>query len=164
LRLRIVETRPDLLHTSPSQAHPSEMLFALKSPLLLYPFRYFDMVRRRWIRARYVAERHVIESSYAQWEIIGKPEIQSGAPVVMFSPWSKLPPRPAAHLPPVEEPPPDHGPTPDPPPIEQPPPIEDQLARFLVLLFLRRYITWCTRSRRFASMNRAISLYDVVTP
>ncbi len=37
-----------------------EMLFALKSPLLLYPFRYFDTVRKRWIRARYVAERHEI--------------------------------------------------------------------------------------------------------
>src|SRR5712671_2777054 len=56
-----------------------------------------------------------------------------------------LAPRPAAHLPPVEEPPPDHGPTPDPPPVEQPPPIEDQLERFLVLPFLRRYVTWCAR-------------------
>src|SRR5438046_1329740 len=134
------------------------MLFALKSPLLLYPFRYFDPVRKRWQRARHVAERHVIESSYAQWEIIGPPEIISGAPVVMFSPWSKLPPRPKAHLPPVEEPPPDHGPTPDPPPVEQPPPIEDQLERFLVLLFLRRYVTYCARRRRFAQMNGAARL------
>jgi hypothetical protein len=139
------------------------MLFALKSPLLLYSFRYFDPVRKRWIRARYVAERHVIESSYAQWEIIGKPEIRSrGGVRDWFNPWAKLPPRPAAHLPPAEEPGPDHGPTPDPPPFEQLPPIEDQLERFLVLLFLRRYVTWCARSRRFASMNRAISLYDVV--
>ena len=38
-----------------------------------------------------------------------------------FNPFRK----PAAQLPPVEEPPPDHGPTPDPPPVEQPPPIDD---------------------------------------
>jgi hypothetical protein len=94
------------------------------------PFRFFDPIRRRWIRARYVAELHDIAAHYEQWEITGPPEIRSGIPVVMFSPWSKLPPRPAAHLPPVEEPPPDHGPTPDPPLVEQPPPIEDQLERF----------------------------------
>jgi hypothetical protein len=45
------------------------MLFTLQPQRahLLYPFRFFDPVRKRWIRARYVAERHVIESSYAQW-------------------------------------------------------------------------------------------------
>jgi hypothetical protein len=65
------------------------MFFALKSPLLLYPFRYFDPVRKRWIRARYVAERHVIESTYAQWEITGPPEIRTGS-ATMFSPWAKV--------------------------------------------------------------------------
>src|SRR5439155_15707788 len=118
--------------------------FTIASPLLLYPFRYFDPVRKRWVRARYVAERHVIESAYAQWEITGPPEIISGAPVVMFSPWSKLPLRPRAHLPPVEEPPPDRGPPereppdnePPDPPVEEPPAaIKDELERFLVLLF-----------------------------
>jgi hypothetical protein len=115
------------------------MLFALKSPLLLYPFRYFDTVRKRWIRARYVAERHEIESRYAQWEITRPPEIRSGGGERdWFNPWSKLAPRPVVHPPPLEEPPPDHGPTPDPPPVEQPPPIEDQVERFLVLVFLRK--------------------------
>jgi hypothetical protein len=38
------------------------------------------------------------------------------------------------------------------------PPIEDQLERFLVLLFLRRYITWCARTRRFAAMEGAARL------
>jgi len=80
----------------------------------------------------------------------------------MFSPWSKLPARPAAHLPPVEEPPPDHGPMPNPPPVEQLPPIEDQLERFLVLLFLRRYVTWCARTRRFAQMEGVARLYRKV--
>ena len=134
------------------------MLFALKSPLLLYPFRYFDPVRKRWIRARYVAELHVIAERHAQWEITGPPEIRMGS-ATMFNPWSKLPRRPAAHLPPVEEPPPDHGPTPDPPPVEQPPPVEDQLERFLVLLFLRRYVTYCARRRRYAQMEGAARLH-----
>jgi hypothetical protein len=137
------------------------MLFALKSPLLLYPFRFFDPVRKRWINARYVAERHEIAERYAEWEIIGPPEIRTGDPT-MFNPWAKLPPRPAAHLPPVEEPPPDHGPTPDPPPVEQPPPIEDQLERFLVLLFLRRYVTYCARRRRFAQMEGAARLHSEI--
>ena len=131
--------------------HP---FFALKSPLLLYPFRYFDPVRKRWIRARYVAELHVIAERHAKWEITGPPEIRidvGGS----FNPWLKLPPRPAAHLPPVEDPPPDHGPTPDPPPVEEPPPIDDQLERFLVLLFLRRYVTYCARRQRFAQMEGA---------
>jgi hypothetical protein len=134
------------------------MLYALgPSPLLLYPFRFYDPVRRRWIRARYVAKIHDIIARHQQWEIIGPPEIRSGTPVVML--WASLAPRPAAHLPPVEEPPPDHGPTPDPPPVEQPPPIDDQVERFLVLLFLRRSVTWCARHRRFAAMNRAARLY-----
>ena len=110
-------------------------------PLELYPFRFLDDVTKKWVRARYVAELHVIAERYTKWEITGPPEIRSGAPVVMFSPSAALKPLSRSirgHLPPVEEPPPDHGPTPDPPPVEQPPPIEDQLERFLVLVFLRR--------------------------
>ena len=81
----------------------------------------------------------------------------------MFSPWSNS--APAAHVPPTEEPPPDHGPTPDPAPIEQPPPVEDRLERFLVILFLRRYITWCARRRSFAQMNGAAKLFgEVMAP
>src|SRR5204862_442080 len=106
----------DSLHASQWSAHRSRMLFALKSPLLLYPFRYFDPVRERWIRARYVAERHIIESSYAEWEITGPPEVRRRVGHYdSFSPFRQ----PASHLPPVEEPPPDHGPTPDQPPVEQ---------------------------------------------
>ena len=137
------------------------MLYAVKSPLLLYPFRYFDTVRKRWVHARYVAEMHVIGERYAKWEITGPPEIRTGS-ATMFNPWAKLAPRPAAHLPPVEDPPPDHGPTPD-PPVEEPPPVEDQLERFLVLLFLRRYVTYCARRRRFAAMNGALQLFRQLT-
>ena len=134
--------------------------FWLNSPLALFPFRFFDPIRKRWVRARYLAERNQIEARYEKWEIIGEPEIRRRGYTMMFSPSAALKPlKRSAHLPPVEEPPPDHGPTPDPPPVEQPPPIEDQVERFLVLVFLRRYITWCARCRRFAWMNGAAALY-----
>lgn len=132
--------------------------FALNAPRRFYPFRYSDPLTSKWIRARYLAERDIIAERYTEWEIIGPPEIRSRGYATMFSPWKESP-NPSAHLPPVEEPPPDHGPTPDPPPAEEPPPIEDQLERFLVLLFLRRYITWCARMRRFAAMNGAVTLH-----
>ena len=43
--------------------------------LLLYPFRSVDPVTGRWVRARYKAERRELVQRYAQWEIIGAPEI-----------------------------------------------------------------------------------------
>src|SRR5204863_2779737 len=104
----------------------------------VFPFRYRDPLTGKWIRARYMAELQVIAECYAEWELTGPAEIRT--PIEgWFNPFRR---EPSGHLPPVEEPPPDHGPTPDPPPVEQPPPIEDQLERFLVLLFLRRYITY----------------------
>jgi len=51
----------ELFHLSP----PFE--WAGKCPLsLLYPFRFFDPARGRWIRARYLAEGHEIEARYRQ--------------------------------------------------------------------------------------------------
>jgi len=141
--------------------------FALKAPLLLYPFRFFDPIRRRWVRARYVAERHVIESSYEKWEITGPPEIRRrGGHYDSFNPFRK----PAAHLPPIEVPPPHEEPPereppdnePRDPPVEEPPeqsPSVDVIERFLVLLFLRRYVTWCARTRRFGAMEGAAQLF-----
>src|SRR5438270_2636313 len=103
--------------------------FALTAPRYYYPFRFIDPVTGKWMRARYVAERHVIAERYTQREIIGPPEIRSGS-ATMFSPCVKS--APAGHLPPAEEPRPNHGPMPDPPCVEQPPPVDDQLERFLV--------------------------------
>jgi len=45
---------------------------------LLFPFRYRDPLTRKWILARYKAERHVIAENYAEWETIGEPEIRRG--------------------------------------------------------------------------------------
>jgi len=48
--------------------------------LELYPFRYRDPLTGKWVRARYVAERHVIAERYAEFEIIGPPEIRDVDP------------------------------------------------------------------------------------
>jgi hypothetical protein len=40
----------------------------------LFPFRYKDPIRGRWIRARYLAERHELVERYAEFEIVGAPE------------------------------------------------------------------------------------------
>jgi hypothetical protein len=122
--------------------------FALKSPLLLYPFRYFDPVRKRWIRARYVAERHVIESSYARWEITGPAEIRT--PIEGWLNPFRRSTMYSAHLP-------MNGQS----PVEQSS-IDDELERFLVLLFLRRYVTYCARRRRYAQMEGAARLHQKV--
>jgi hypothetical protein len=37
-------------------------------------------VTGKWVRARYVAERHVIAERYAEFEIIGSPEIRDVHP------------------------------------------------------------------------------------
>ncbi len=42
----------------------------------LFPFRYRDKLIGKWICARYVAQRHGIAERYAEWEIIGPPEIR----------------------------------------------------------------------------------------
>jgi hypothetical protein len=93
-----------------------------------------------------------------------------------FSPHYALVTR--AHLP-VEDPPQNEPPRPDKeppgkgPPVKEPPekdppvkepPVEDpsalyDLERFLMLVFLRRYVTYCARCRRFASMNGAARLF-----
>src|SRR5436190_6268077 len=52
-------------------------LHSLHMPRLeLFPFRYRDPVSRKWVKARYVAERHVIAARYAEWEIVAPPEIR----------------------------------------------------------------------------------------
>jgi hypothetical protein len=48
--------------------------------LELFPFRYRDPLTGKWVRARYVAERHVIAEGYAEFEIIGPPEIRRRGP------------------------------------------------------------------------------------
>jgi hypothetical protein len=127
------------------------MLFALQppGPRSYYPFRFFDDVTKKWTRARYVAELHVIAERYPQWEITGPPEIRidvGGS----FNPFRG----PTFHVARV--------PMNDQPPVEQPPPIEDQLEHFLMRVFLRRYVTYCARRRRFAQMEGAARLHGEI--
>lgn len=42
----------------------------------LFPFEFYDDIRKRWIRARYRAERHVIAQRYVQARIVGAAEIR----------------------------------------------------------------------------------------
>jgi len=60
--------------------------------LELFPFRYRDRLTGKWVKARYVAERHEIAARYAEWEIIGSPEIRDVDPNERyFTPWKALP-------------------------------------------------------------------------
>ena len=43
----------------------------------------------KWYKARYLAERHVIAACYAEWEIVGQPEIRSPSGA-HFNPWTEL--------------------------------------------------------------------------
>ena len=124
--------------------------------LELFPFRYRDRVTGKWVRARYVAEPHEIAARYAEWEIIGPPEIRNVDPDARyFTPWKVMP---HADLMRVEEPPPEMQPH-----LSKPPRIDEREA-FLVNLFLRRYITHCARRRRYAQMNGAARLLETLRP
>jgi len=48
--------------------------------LELFPFRFRDPLTGKWVRARYVAERHIIAERYAEFEIVGPPEIREFDP------------------------------------------------------------------------------------
>jgi hypothetical protein len=52
----------------------------------LFPLRYRDPLTGKRLRARYVAEGHEIAVRYAEWEIIGAPEIRTRVGAA-FSPW-----------------------------------------------------------------------------
>jgi hypothetical protein len=107
-------------------------------PKELFPFRYRDELTGKWVRARYVAERNVIAERYREWEITGPPEIRSELGSGYFRPY-----------------PPRAGPGSS---VERKPGL-DKDERYLVLLFLRRYVTWCARRRRYAQMQGAARLF-----
>jgi hypothetical protein len=49
-----------------------------------YSFRFRDPLTGKWVRARYVAERHEIAARYAEWEIMGPPEIREVDPSARY--------------------------------------------------------------------------------
>src|SRR4029434_10039657 len=111
------------------------------SPRLeLFEFRYRDPRTGKWVRARYLAERHEIEARYAEWESIGPPEIRNVDPDARYF----NPHREGRALP-------DQ-------PLELRPSI-DAVDAYLTRVFLRRYVTYCARCRGFAAMNGAARLF-----
>ena len=119
------------------------------------------------------AARHRRTPCAGDWEIIGPPELRDvdlGAGY--FNPWAA--PRPdetPAKEPPGNKPPPEKEPPSKKPPVKEPKQISaprerepelDEFERFLVLLFLRRYVTYCARRARFAQMSGAARLHREV--
>lgn len=112
--------------------------------LVLYPFRYRHELTGKWVKARYVAELRIIRERYKDWETIGPPEIRASVGG-HFSPWRRT----GRSL--------EQAATVDPSPSL----LDDE--RSLVLLFLRRYVAYCARRRRFAQMEGAARLYRKVS-
>jgi len=102
---------------------------------LLYPFRYRDPATGKWTRARYRASLDDIAERHADWELIGEPEYRSGDGA-MFSPFRRLGFEPALDVEPRLQP----------------------CEAWLVACFLRRYVTWCARTRRLGAMQGAARL------
>jgi hypothetical protein len=140
----------DAWHTRrPSRLRPKQhrVLHAMP-PIVLFPFRYRDRRTGRWIRARYKAAREEIAARYAEWEIVGSVETrESGGgsfrpfPVVTHAELMRL-----------LEPQPDMTPA------------LDASERFLARTFLRRYVTWCARTRRHDRIAGARDLYASLRP
>jgi len=118
--------------------------------LELFPFRYREPFTGKWAKARYRAERHEIAARYQEWEITGPPEIRDVDPNARyFTPWKVVP---HAELMRMEELPPEMQ------PHLAMPPGTDELEAFLAKLFLRRYVTYCARRRRYSQMQAAAHL------
>ena len=120
------------------------------SPLTLFPFRYRDPVTGKWVRARYKATLDEIAQRHAQWEIVGAAESRSGN-ASMFQPFYRIVPH--AELMRLEDVPPAMN------PHRADPPAIDALEADLVRVFLRRYVSYCARTRRYAAMQGAARLY-----
>lgn len=115
----------------------------------LYPFRFRDPVTRRWVTARYRAEREEIERRYAEYEVIGPAEVRDGDPdEPRFTPHGARATDGARQ---------DSIAAEFQPHLARPPAI-DPTEIGLLKLFLRRYVTYCARRRRYASMNGAVRL------
>jgi hypothetical protein len=116
----------------------------------LYPFRFRDPVTGRWVRARYRAQRDEIERRYVEYEIVGPPEVRDGDPdAPRFTPHGERGTDVAA---------PDAA-APEFQPHLAKPPAVDPTEIGLLQVFLRRYVTYCARRRRYASMNGAVRLF-----
>ncbi len=115
----------------------------------LYAFRFRDPVTRKWVRARYRATPDDIARRYDDARIDGDGVVPANVSAG-FDPFrtaAGAESRDAA----VE------------PALQLDPDLVDALERALVATFLRRYVTWCARHRRYAAMNGAARLLRAVS-
>jgi len=92
--------------------------------------------------------------AHSEWELVGPAEVRDIDPSARyFTPWKVVP---HAELMRMQEPRPELQPH-----LAKPPTI-DGLEAFLVTLFLRRYVTYCARHRRFSQMQGAARLLSKV--
>ena len=116
--------------------------------LELFPFQYRDRLTGKWVRARYLAERHEIAARYTEWEIIGPPELREVDPEAhYFTPHRPFKEMMSAEMRRYTESAPELQPA------------IDAAEAFLLRVFLRRYVTYCARRRKFAAMNGAARLF-----
>jgi hypothetical protein len=120
------------------------------APLLrLYPFKYRCPVSGTWIKSRYKATLSDIAARYAEWMIAGEPEVRGNLSSSSFNPYRWTDGAVSTISgPDVELLPAGRGRK-----LEL-----DSLEVFLVVTFLRRYVTYCARRRRFAAMQGAAAL------
>jgi len=127
--------------------------------LELFLFRYRDPRTGKWVRALYRSERREIAARYVEYEIISPAEIREIDPDERrFCPHGAAP---GAHtscdcalnLPERTE---RAVRAVDPGSL-------GELERFLLLVFLRRYVTYCARHRRFAAMSGAARLHAAIS-
>ena len=120
--------------------------------LELFAFRYRDPRTGKWVKARYRAERHEIARRFAEWEITGPPETCDVNPEARaFTPHRPFKEMMNAEIRRYTEGAPELQPA------------IDAAEAFLLRVFLRRYVTYCARRRRFAAMNGAARLYAEVS-
>ena len=116
------------------------------APLLeLFAFHYRDPRTGKWTRARYVATREEIAKRYAEHEILGPAEVRDVDPEARYF---------TPHVHPLNAALRRYS--------ERPPELQpaiDATEAFLLTVFLRRYVTYCARHRRFAAMNGAARLF-----
>ena len=57
--------------------------------LELYPFKYRDRITGKWVRARHKLQVPALQRRYAEWEIVGPPEIRhvTPGPIAHFNPF-----------------------------------------------------------------------------
>ena len=112
-------------------------------PKELFPFRYRDELTGKWVRASYLAERHEIAERYKEWEITGSPEIRGDGGYSYFRPYPLAQPAVVDNI--------------------QRDPGLDRDERYLVLLSLRRYVTYCVRRGKTGPAAGAAALWREIT-